>query len=72
MKIHMNIYFSCLCGFSSSVSTKYGIKNQYDPCLKNYVETYLNLPEVQKAIHAEPKRYMCTKDQPYNTQIYAS
>ncbi|KAH3763679.1 serine carboxypeptidase [Pelomyxa schiedti] len=26
----------------------------YDPCMQNYVTTYLNLPEVQTAIHARP------------------
>ncbi|KAL2945591.1 Serine carboxypeptidase II-3 [Bienertia sinuspersici] len=29
----------------------------YDPCSSNYVETYLNTKEVQKALHAKPKKW---------------
>ncbi|KAH3762400.1 serine carboxypeptidase [Pelomyxa schiedti] len=29
----------------------------YDPCLEDYTTTYLNLPEVQSAIHAQPTEW---------------
>ncbi|CAN4112237.1 unnamed protein product [Withania somnifera] len=37
---------------SSSTSTRVLKKNGYDPCGQHYVSQYLNLPHVQKALHA--------------------
>ncbi|XP_055815808.1 serine carboxypeptidase-like 26 isoform X2 [Solanum dulcamara] len=37
---------------SSSKRTKVLKKNGYDPCGQHYVRDYLNLPQVQKALHA--------------------
>ncbi|RWR79347.1 Peptidase S10 [Cinnamomum micranthum f. kanehirae] len=42
-----NIYFP-LCTTSSSPPTDGG----FDPCSENYIYSYLNLPQVQKALHA--------------------
>ncbi|CAN4107678.1 unnamed protein product [Withania somnifera] len=48
-----NIY-SPLCSLdaSKSPSTRVIKKNGYDPCGQHYVRNYLNLPQVQKALHA--------------------
>jgi hypothetical protein len=40
--------------FLGALRAKYGLDIQYNPCLANYVAPYLNLPEVQAAIHARP------------------
>ncbi|KAK4378416.1 hypothetical protein RND71_000278 [Anisodus tanguticus] len=50
-----NIY-GPLCSMDDSKSTSSGVqglkKNGYDPCGEYYVRNYLNLPHVQKALHA--------------------
>jgi hypothetical protein len=35
------------------MKVKYGLDTNYDPCMENYVDVYLNIPEVQAAIHAQ-------------------
>ncbi|XAR72882.1 Carboxypeptidase D [Bertholletia excelsa] len=45
-----NIY-SAVC-LSSNMSRRPRPQGGYDPCEQDYVHTYLNLPEVQEALHA--------------------
>nr|XP_011468696.1 PREDICTED: serine carboxypeptidase-like 40 [Fragaria vesca subsp. vesca] len=35
---------------------------EFDPCSDNYVNTYLNLPEVQAALHARPTQWSACSD----------
>ncbi|KAL9260785.1 Serine carboxypeptidase 1-like protein [Drosera capensis] len=46
----------CLTSGLSNSSTP-GSIDVYDPCIDNYVYNYLNLPEVQAALHAEPTNW---------------
>ncbi|PIA46394.1 hypothetical protein AQUCO_01500136v1, partial [Aquilegia coerulea] len=39
---------------------------EFDPCSGNYVEAYLNLPEVQKAFHAKPTVWSECSGLPWN------
>ncbi|KAI8548710.1 hypothetical protein RHMOL_Rhmol07G0295200 [Rhododendron molle] len=45
-----NIYYP-LCDPSAPKPPPVGSVNDFDPCSDNYVASYLNLPEVQKALH---------------------
>ncbi|KAF7137829.1 hypothetical protein RHSIM_Rhsim07G0231200 [Rhododendron simsii] len=45
-----NIYYP-LCDPSAPKRPPVGSVNDFDPCSDNYVASYLNLPEVQKALH---------------------
>ncbi|KAJ0987358.1 hypothetical protein J5N97_005714 [Dioscorea zingiberensis] len=47
-----NIYAPSCIDSSSRNSMAMDLKKGADPCLSNYIESYLNLPEVQKALHA--------------------
>ena len=40
--------------FLERLQLDYGLDVSFDPCLSDYVETYLNRADVQAAIHAEP------------------
>ncbi|MCL7046842.1 hypothetical protein MKW94_024790 [Papaver nudicaule] len=31
-----------------------GIREEFDPCIENHTSVYFNLPEVQRALHADP------------------
>lgn len=46
-----NIY-GPVCSHSSNASRKSKCSGGYDPCEISYVRNYLNLPEVQKYLHA--------------------
>lgn len=35
----------------------YQVAADFDPCSDNYVEAYLNLAEVQSALHARPTKW---------------
>ncbi|KAK6245296.1 hypothetical protein SCA6_008386 [Theobroma cacao] len=52
-----NIYtydiYASLCNSSSSSNSKFTSQvSAFDPCSENYVHSYLNNPEVQRALHA--------------------
>lgn len=47
-----NIY-APICMSSTTKSTSNGSVNAFDPCSDYYVKSYLNLPEVQKALHVK-------------------
>ncbi|XP_058223495.1 serine carboxypeptidase 1-like [Rhododendron vialii] len=49
---HYDIY-APLCNSSAPKTPSPGSVNNFDPCTDNYVISYLNLPEVQKALHAK-------------------
>ncbi|PON49560.1 Serine carboxypeptidase-like [Trema orientale] len=51
-----NIY-APLCNSSRSKSGSTGSVNEFDPCSDNYVRTYMNRKNVQKALHAKPTRW---------------
>ncbi|XP_062100195.1 serine carboxypeptidase 1-like [Humulus lupulus] len=51
-----NIY-APLCNSSRSISHSTTSVNEFDPCSDSYVRTYLNRRDVQKALHAKPKRW---------------
>ncbi|PIA46395.1 hypothetical protein AQUCO_01500137v1, partial [Aquilegia coerulea] len=56
--INVNSIYSPLCHEISNSSI--GSMKEFDPCTDKYVEAYLNIPEVQKAIHAIPTTwYSC-------------
>ncbi|KAI8548712.1 hypothetical protein RHMOL_Rhmol07G0295300 [Rhododendron molle] len=44
--------YAPLCNSSAPKTPSPGSVNNFDPCSDNYVRSYLNLPEVQKALHA--------------------
>ncbi|KAE9458523.1 hypothetical protein C3L33_09574, partial [Rhododendron williamsianum] len=48
---HFDIY-APLCNSSAPKTPSPGSVNNFDPCSDYYVTSYLNLPEVQKALHA--------------------
>ncbi|KAL6140473.1 hypothetical protein ACLB2K_058774 [Fragaria x ananassa] len=50
-----NIY-APLCGTESPAPSASSVY-EFDPCSDDYVNTYLNLPEVQAALHARPTRW---------------
>ncbi|CAB4266411.1 unnamed protein product [Prunus armeniaca] len=47
-----NIY-APLCRISESKSVSTGSVHHFDPCSSNYVEAYLNLVQVQSALHVK-------------------
>ncbi|KAK3133554.1 hypothetical protein QOZ80_6AG0537990 [Eleusine coracana subsp. coracana] len=49
---HYNIYAPICITSSNGTSYSSSYLPGYDPCIDNYVEVYLNNPEVQKAFHA--------------------
>ncbi|KAL6316075.1 hypothetical protein AAG906_015582 [Vitis piasezkii] len=51
---HIDIYniYAPLCHSSGPTPRSVGSVNDFDPCSDYYVESYLNLAEVQKALHA--------------------
>jgi len=51
-----NIY-APLCSSESKSASSAGSVYEFDPCSDNYVNTYLNLPEVQAALHARPTQW---------------
>lgn len=55
-----NIYYP-LC---HNVTRKRGSVTYFDPCSNNYVDSYLNRPKVQKALHAKPTSWSaCSKEE---------
>ncbi|PIA46403.1 hypothetical protein AQUCO_01500145v1, partial [Aquilegia coerulea] len=62
--VHIYDIYAPLC-HDSEISSKgsTGSVYEFDPCTDNYVTSYLNLPEVQKAFHANPKNWtICSGD----------
>ena len=39
--------------FLSKLRARYGIKTSYNPCISSWTPTYMNRPDVIKAIHAD-------------------
>ncbi|KAF8022939.1 hypothetical protein BT93_F0452 [Corymbia citriodora subsp. variegata] len=55
-----NIY-APLCNPAGPKSSSSGSVNDFDPCSDGYVNSYLNHPEVQAALHAKPTQWSaCT------------
>ncbi|CAK9185850.1 unnamed protein product [Ilex paraguariensis] len=59
-----NIY-APLCHSSGSKSGPPGSVKDFDPCSDYYVSSYLNLPEVQKALHAMQTRWSACRYCPF-------
>ncbi|KAF6140705.1 hypothetical protein GIB67_018228 [Kingdonia uniflora] len=56
-----NIY-APLCHDDNLKNGSIGSVDNFDPCSDNYVYSYLNLPEVQKAFHAKPSSWDSCSD----------
>ncbi|KAF5176497.1 Serine carboxypeptidase-like, partial [Thalictrum thalictroides] len=52
-----NIYAPLCHDSEISSNGSIGSVYEFDPCTDNYVTSYLNLPEVQKAFHAKPTKW---------------
>ncbi|KAG4145120.1 hypothetical protein ERO13_D05G078900v2, partial [Gossypium hirsutum] len=56
-----NIY-APICLDSSLKNGSHGSVHDFDPCTDYYVENYLNIPEVQKALHANQTEWTHCRD----------
>ncbi|XP_057426724.1 serine carboxypeptidase 1-like [Lotus japonicus] len=54
-----NIY-APICNSPESPATYFG--NDFNPCSEDYTTTYLNLPEVQEALHAKATKWLSCSD----------
>lgn len=59
-----NIY-APFCKPTGPKSSSSGSVNDFDPCSDNYVDSYLNRPEVQAALHAKPTQWSACTDFPW-------
>uniref|UniRef100_A0A2N9HL16 Carboxypeptidase n=1 Tax=Fagus sylvatica TaxID=28930 RepID=A0A2N9HL16_FAGSY len=67
-----NIY-APTCKSSTPKSSPSGSVHDFDPCSSNYIDTYLNLAEVQKALHAKATKWGgCSGDTDGRVPVTAS
>ncbi|GLT71094.1 hypothetical protein SLA2020_431350 [Shorea laevis] len=60
--LHFYNIYAPLCSLSPPKSGQTASVNGFDPCSNQYVATYLNLPEVQRALHAKATKWAFCRD----------